>query len=505
MPDGQKGLTMRTSEISRKTAETDIKLWLDLDGSGNSKIKTGVGFLDHMLTLLAKHAKFDLAVTCVGDTYVDDHHSVEDIGIVLGKAFNEALGDRHGITRFGDNIIPMDEALILTSIDISGRAYLGYDVEIPTEKVGTFDTELVEEFLMAFVRNAGVTLHVIELKGRNSHHIIEGIFKSLARTLRQAVAIDAEHADDIPSTKGTLDDSDYFEDEFDDFEDYEDDEMFDVPQPGYEEHFKAGEEPEDIFAPDGGDFGEPEEIEDDEIFDEVEEETSEEVVEEVIEEEIIEEPTQEIEEPEEPEEEIFAEPEEEPEPEEEEPEEESEEEPEAKGTYDEIEEMFADAGDAPEPEQETPYEETQHIKTEDFYIDTSSPENNYYDTDITQVISAEELYKQLREMKEGKVPEEPYDEYEAEREADNAKALYSFTLPNIEEPDEISYDDIDDGSDSGLFDEDDDPSVDDVDKLAEQMARNNLSEQRKSGGSMGLGDDDYARGIAKGYTDTDIK
>ena len=195
---------MRTAEIIRKTAETDIRLTLNLDGAGTGEIATGCGFLDHMLTLFARHGRFDLTVSCVGDTQVDDHHTVEDIGICLGDAFAQALGDMRGINRYGNTILPMDEALILTAVDISGRGMLCYGLNIPTEKVGTFDTELVEEFLLAFVRRANVTLHVQQMAGRNSHHIIEGTFKSLARTLRTAVAIDPAFADEIPSTKGVL-------------------------------------------------------------------------------------------------------------------------------------------------------------------------------------------------------------------------------------------------------------------------------------------------------------
>ncbi|MBE6042364.1 MAG: imidazoleglycerol-phosphate dehydratase HisB [Clostridiales bacterium] len=195
---------MRTSEINRATAETDISLALDLDGRGYSDIDTGVGFLDHMLSLLARHGRFDLSVTAKGDNYVDDHHTVEDVGIVLGQAFAEALGDKRGIRRYGDCILPMDEALIMTAVDISGRDHLSYGLEIPTEKVGTFDTELVEEFWLAFVRNAKVTLHIRQLAGTNSHHIIEGTFKSAARTLRQAVSIERQYASEIPSTKGLL-------------------------------------------------------------------------------------------------------------------------------------------------------------------------------------------------------------------------------------------------------------------------------------------------------------
>ena len=195
---------MRTAEIARKTAETDITLSLNLDGTGRSQIATGCGFLDHMLTLFARHGRFDLAVTCQGDTYVDDHHTVEDIGICLGDAFAQALGDLRGVQRYGSVTLPMDEALILTAVDLSGRGMLCCDLDIPTEKVGTFDTELVEEFLLAFVRRANLTLHVRQLAGKNSHHIIEGAFKSLARSLGQAVTIDPVWAGEIPSTKGVL-------------------------------------------------------------------------------------------------------------------------------------------------------------------------------------------------------------------------------------------------------------------------------------------------------------
>lgn len=195
---------MRTSEISRKTAETDISLALNLDGNGTSLIDTGCGFLDHMLTLFARHGRFDLNVTCKGDTWVDDHHTVEDVGIVLGQAFAEALGNKRGICRYGDTVLPMDESLILSAVDLSGRAFLGYALDIPTQKVGTFDTELCEEFWLAFVRTSQSTLHIRQLAGKNSHHIIEGTFKSVARSLRQAVAIDPLFANDIPSTKGVL-------------------------------------------------------------------------------------------------------------------------------------------------------------------------------------------------------------------------------------------------------------------------------------------------------------
>ena len=195
---------MRTSEIIRNTNETQITLKLNLDGSGVSCIDTGVGFLDHMLTLFARHGSFNLDVTCCGDTEVDDHHTTEDIGICLGMAFAEALGDMAGITRYGHIILPMDETLILCAADISGRSYLGYSLDIPTEKVGTFDTQLTEEFFLAFVRKAGMTLHLRQLAGTNSHHIIEGAFKAFGRTMKQAVSIDPSQAGRIPSTKGVL-------------------------------------------------------------------------------------------------------------------------------------------------------------------------------------------------------------------------------------------------------------------------------------------------------------
>ncbi|MCD8312268.1 MAG: imidazoleglycerol-phosphate dehydratase HisB [Firmicutes bacterium] len=195
---------MRKSEIKRKTTETDISLTLELDGTGKGTIDTGVGFLDHMLTLFARHGRFDLDVLCKGDVHVDFHHTVEDVGICLGRAFAEALGDMRGIARYADTTLPMDEALVLTAVDISGRAYLGFELPIPTEKVGDFDTELVREFMAAFVRCAGITLHVRELAGDNSHHIIEAAFKSLARTMASAVKINESFRDDIPSTKGCL-------------------------------------------------------------------------------------------------------------------------------------------------------------------------------------------------------------------------------------------------------------------------------------------------------------
>ena len=195
---------MRTSTITRRTAETDIRLTLNLDGTGKGDIDTGCGFLNHMLTLLARHARFDLTVKCVGDTDVDDHHTVEDIGICLGLAFAEAIGDMGGINRYGSAILPMDEALILSAADISGRDTLVYALDVPAQKIGSFDVELVKEFWLGFVRKAGVTLHIRQISGENSHHIVEGAFKSVARSLRQAVAIDASLNGEIPSTKGVL-------------------------------------------------------------------------------------------------------------------------------------------------------------------------------------------------------------------------------------------------------------------------------------------------------------
>ena len=194
---------MRMAELNRKTNETDISLRICLDG-GASEIDTGVGFLDHMLTLFAKHGGFDLTLTCVGDTYVDDHHTVEDVAICLGRAMREAAGDCRGICRYGDITLPMDDALMLCAVDFGGRAYLGFAVDIPAAKVGNFDTELFEEFLAAFVREAGCNLHMRKLAGSNSHHIIEGGFKALARALRKALAQDALLADELPSTKGVL-------------------------------------------------------------------------------------------------------------------------------------------------------------------------------------------------------------------------------------------------------------------------------------------------------------
>ena len=195
---------MRIAEIKRKTNETDISLKLNLDGKGESKIDSGCGFLDHMLTLFARHARFDLELDCKGDTDVDYHHTVEDIGIALGDALNNALGEKRGIIRYGSFILPMDESLILTAVDISGRSHLSYGLEIPSSKVGDFDTELTREFFEAFVRKADITLHLKQLAGLNSHHIIEGAFKSFARSLKIAVSIDKEFENEIPSTKGVL-------------------------------------------------------------------------------------------------------------------------------------------------------------------------------------------------------------------------------------------------------------------------------------------------------------
>ena len=195
---------MRKAEIKRTTAETDIYLYLDLDGTGKNCIDTGCGFLNHMLTLFSSHSKFDLTVKCKGDTDVDYHHTVEDIGIALGEAVKTALGDKKGIKRYGDTILTMDEAVILTSVDFSGRTFLGYKLNIPTEKVGDFDTELIEEFWYGFVRKAECSLHIRMLAGTNSHHIIEGAFKSAARSLIQATEMDLKFAGEIPSTKGVL-------------------------------------------------------------------------------------------------------------------------------------------------------------------------------------------------------------------------------------------------------------------------------------------------------------
>ena len=195
---------MRTAEISRKTAETDITLKLNLDGAGKAEIDSGCGFLDHMLELFARHGDFDLALKCAGDTRVDDHHSVEDIGICLGKAFAEALGDKRGIRRYGQFLLPMDEALVLCAADLSGRDFLGWAVELPSAKVGSFDTELAKEFWLAFVRNCPSSVHIRGLAGENTHHILEAVFKGMGRTLKEAVSSDPKHAGEIPSTKGVL-------------------------------------------------------------------------------------------------------------------------------------------------------------------------------------------------------------------------------------------------------------------------------------------------------------
>ena len=195
---------MREAVITRQTAETEITLKLNVDGTGKAQIDTGVGFLDHMLTLFACHGRFDLSIKAVGDINVDDHHTVEDVGICLGKAMAQALGDKAGITRYGNMILPMDESLILSAVDFSGRSYLGFDLSIPSQKVGTFDTELVQEFFLAFVREVGCNLHIKQLAGFNSHHIIEGAFKAVGRCLKDAVAVDPAMTDEIPSTKGVL-------------------------------------------------------------------------------------------------------------------------------------------------------------------------------------------------------------------------------------------------------------------------------------------------------------
>ena len=195
---------MRGAVLERNTNETQIKLAINIDGSGRAQISTGIGFLDHMLTLFARHSGFDLEVACTGDTYVDDHHSCEDIGIVLGETVRQALGDKRGITRYGDIILPMDEALILCACDISGRGFLAFDAPFPTEKIGTFDTQLVMEFFEAFARSSGITIHIRKLAGTNSHHIAEGIFKAFARCMAEACSIDEKRSNEIPSTKGVI-------------------------------------------------------------------------------------------------------------------------------------------------------------------------------------------------------------------------------------------------------------------------------------------------------------
>ena len=195
---------MRTATIKRDTRETQIELTLNLDGTGKADIASGCGFLDHMLELFARHGDFDLTVKCNGDTHVDYHHSVEDIGICLGKAFTEALGDKRGITRYGQFLLPMDETLVLCACDLSGRDYLGWGVELPSMTVGDLDTELAEEFWLAFVRNCPASIHIRQMAGKNTHHILEAIFKGMGRTLKMAVAMDEKHLNEIPSTKGTL-------------------------------------------------------------------------------------------------------------------------------------------------------------------------------------------------------------------------------------------------------------------------------------------------------------
>ncbi len=195
---------MRNAEIIRKTAETDINLFLEIDGTGKNEIDTGCGFLDHMLTLFSKHGKFDLTVKCIGDVQVDFHHTVEDVGICLGEAFNKALSDKRGIYRYGDCILPMDEALVLTALDLSGRAYLSYGLTVPAKRLANFETELIEEFFLAFIRSAEMTLHIKQFAGKNSHHILEGAFKSFARSMRKACEIDTRSPNEVPSSKGVL-------------------------------------------------------------------------------------------------------------------------------------------------------------------------------------------------------------------------------------------------------------------------------------------------------------
>ncbi len=195
---------MRQASLERKTKETDIALSLNLDGRGEARIDTGAGFLDHMLELFARHGRFDLQVTCRGDVRVDDHHSVEDVGIVLGAALASALGEKRGVRRYGSMLLPMDEALALVSLDLSGRAFLGFEVPFATEKIGSFDTQLVKEFFLALTRSAGMTLHVRLLAGENSHHVAEAVFKGFGRALAEAVSADERLGDEIPSTKGVL-------------------------------------------------------------------------------------------------------------------------------------------------------------------------------------------------------------------------------------------------------------------------------------------------------------
>ena len=195
---------MRQGAVTRDTRETQIRLSLQLDGTGRAELQTGVGFLDHMLELFARHGDFDLSIQCRGDTAVDFHHSAEDIGICLGKAFSQALGDKRGIIRYGQFLLPMDETLVLCAVDLSGRDYLGWAVELPSAKVGDFDTELAKEFWLGFVRNCPGSIHIRELAGENTHHILEAVFKGMGRALKMAVALDEKHRDEVPSTKGVL-------------------------------------------------------------------------------------------------------------------------------------------------------------------------------------------------------------------------------------------------------------------------------------------------------------
>lgn len=195
---------MRTADIKRDTKETQIRLSLCLDGTGKADIRTGVGFLDHMLELFARHGDFDLTATCRGDVQVDFHHSVEDLGICLGKAFTEALGDKRGITRYGQFLLPMDETLVLCAVDLSGRDFLGWSVNLPAAKVGDFDTELAQEFWLGFVRNCPASIHIRQLAGENTHHILEAVFKGAGRALKEAASLDPKHLNEVPSTKGVL-------------------------------------------------------------------------------------------------------------------------------------------------------------------------------------------------------------------------------------------------------------------------------------------------------------
>ncbi|WP_341861947.1 imidazoleglycerol-phosphate dehydratase HisB [Gymnodinialimonas sp. 57CJ19] len=195
---------MRTAQITRKTAETDISVEINLDGAGTYDNQTGVGFFDHMLDQLARHALIDMTVRCSGDLHIDDHHSVEDVGIALGQALTQAMGDKRGIKRYGECVLPMDDARVSCALDLSGRPFLVWEVEMPTQKIGTFDTELVREFFQAFATHGGITLHIAQAAGFNSHHIAEAAFKSVARSLRDALEVDPRKADAIPSTKGSL-------------------------------------------------------------------------------------------------------------------------------------------------------------------------------------------------------------------------------------------------------------------------------------------------------------